>query len=73
VGELFFISKRIKGIRNSRQYRSFYFWRTTMQQEIDLIEESGGQFSAYEIKYKVRKTPKVSKTFSTAYPQKATT
>lgn len=66
--ENFIVSERIKAIRNSQQYRSFYFWRTTMQQEIDLIEESGGQFSAYEIKFKPRKAPQVSKTFRTAYP-----
>jgi len=52
-------------------YRNFYFWRTTMQQEIDPIEESAGLFSAYEIKFKPRKTPLVSKTFTAAYPLKA--
>lgn len=40
------------------QLKSYYFWRTWDQQEIDLIEESGGRYWAYEIKWKkVKKQP----------------
>lgn len=66
--ENFIVSERLKAIRNAQIYRSYYFWRTTMQQEIDLIEESGAKFSAYEIKFNPRKKPQISKTFSSAYP-----
>jgi len=36
-----------------------YFWRTYDKQEIDWIEESGGNLNAYEIKWssKKRKIP----------------
>lgn len=68
--ENFIVSERIKSIRNTLAFRSFYFWRTTMQQEIDLIEESGGQFSAYEIKLRQPRKPFISRTFSSAYPLK---
>ena len=44
-----------------------YFWRTTQQQEINLIEEVDNKLSAYEIKWR-RKKARFSKTFLNAYP-----
>ena len=32
-----------------------YFWRTTQQQEIDLIEEKESQLTAYEFKWNKNK------------------
>jgi hypothetical protein len=32
-----------------------YFWRTKQQQEIDLMEESDGQMTAFEMKRKQAK------------------
>lgn len=44
-----------------------YFWRTYQQQEIDLLIESGGKLSAYEIKWKKgRSLP--PKNWRDAYP-----
>ena len=43
-----------------------YFWRTYDQQEIDLIEEYGGQLSTFEFKYNSDKA-KLPKIFSTTY------
>ncbi|MBO7646133.1 MAG: ATP-binding protein [Prevotella sp.] len=65
--ENYFISDRIKRSHNARLGTNFYFWRTYDQQEIDLIEEQGGNLSALEIK-SGRKTPTVPKAFSKAYP-----
>ena len=45
-----------------------YFWRTTQQKEIDLIEECDGQLSAYEFKWKAEKIAKVPTAFKEAYP-----
>ncbi len=66
--ENFIITERIKYIRNMQLYRNFYFWRTTMQQEIDLIEEYSGIYAAYKFKLKQRSKVAIPKTFSTAYP-----
>ena len=35
----------------SRIISNNYFWRTYVRQEIDLVEERGGQLYGYEIKY----------------------
>ena len=45
-----------------------YFWRTTQQKEIDLIEECDGQLSAFEFKWKAGKVAKVPAAFIDAYP-----
>ncbi len=66
--ENFMIAERIKYIKTNQFNRNFYFWRTTMQQEIDLIEEYGGTYGAYEIKMKPRNKYLIPKTFANAYP-----
>jgi predicted AAA+ superfamily ATPase len=33
-----------------------YFWRTQQQQEIDFVEEKDGDITAFEFKWKNRKT-----------------
>lgn len=49
--ENFFITERIKHNAYSGRHVNYYFWRTTSQQEIDLIEESDGQLTAFEMKW----------------------
>lgn len=49
-------------------FGKFYFWRTADQQEIDLIIEKDTLLQAYEIKWNVNATARLSKTFSKAYP-----
>jgi len=44
-----------------------YFWRTHQQQEIDLIEESGGKLAGYEFKWGKKKF-KAPKIFQKTYP-----
>lgn len=44
--------ERIKYNNNNRNFINPYFWRNYDQQEIDLIEESGGSIKAFEFKYK---------------------
>jgi len=67
--ENFVISERKKYLNNKDIERKMYFWRTTQQQEIDLIEENGEVLNTYEIKYNSKKNPRLSKTFINAYPQ----
>ena len=65
--ENFIVSERMKFQRNTGKDTAMYFWRTTQQQEIDLIEEEENTLSAYEIKWRKKKTH-FSKTFLNAYP-----
>lgn len=67
--ENFVISERKKYLNNRDIDRKMFFWRTTQQQEIDLIEENGEILHAYEIKYNPKKTAILSKTFIKAYPK----
>jgi len=71
VGELwenYLISERIKFQKNNSILVNNYFWRTYQQQEIDLIEESGGKLFAYEIKWNTKKKVKEPKAWRKAYP-----
>lgn len=64
--ENFFIAERIKYLNNSLVHKNFYFWRTQQKQEIDYIEESGGVFEAYEIKWN-KKRATIPSTFTQSY------
>lgn len=58
AGELFenwFILEKIKLAGNSRRPANYYFWRTYDQQEIDLIEETGGELTGFECKWSAKK------------------
>ena len=45
-----------------------FFWRTTQQQEVDLVEEGAAQLRGFEFKWNARKA-KLPKTFANAYPE----
>ena len=67
--ENFFISERIKSNEYEGRYAKSYFWRTTQQQEIDYIEETDGQFTAFEMKWNPRKkTTPLPAVFLKTYP-----
>jgi len=66
--ENFCVSERIKKQTYSRTFSNFYFWRTYDQQEIDMIEEVGGNMHAFEFKYG-DKPAKVPRGFATNYPE----
>ncbi|WP_290797189.1 ATP-binding protein [Flavihumibacter sp. UBA7668] len=68
--ENFIISERYKFIHNRNEKKSFYFWRTTQQQEIDLIEEQGNEMTAFEIKWNPSAKMKFSTTFTDNYSVK---
>jgi uncharacterized protein len=71
VGPLFenyCIAELWKKYAYKEQKANFYFWRTTAQQEIDLIIETNGQLLAYEIKWNPKAKVKLNKTFSNTYP-----
>ncbi len=71
VGELwenYLVSERVKFQNNSGMTASNYFWRTYTQQEIDWVEETNGELSAYEFKWNIKKKPKVPVSWKEAYP-----
>ena len=66
--ENYLISERIKVQSYRMELVNRYFWRTYDQQEIDLIEEKGGQLFGFEMKWKAKKKPSAPPAFSKAYP-----
>lgn len=72
IWENYFIVERRKRIVVEKPETRMFFWRTSQMQEVDLVEESAGGLSAYEIKWSTKKPSKsFSKTFTAAYPQAA--
>jgi hypothetical protein len=68
--ENYVITERLKRAYNNRLDTQFYFWRTYDNQEIDLIEETDGRLSAFELKAG-KKQAKVPVGFRNAYPDAA--
>jgi len=66
--ENFVISERMKMLAYQGKDVKQYFWRTTQQQEIDLVEENDNEFSAYKIKWNPRQRVRFSNTFTSNYP-----
>ena len=61
------VSERVKRNAYSQNFAQLYFWRTTQQQEIDLLEEVDGRLDAYEFKWKPKKA-KLPKAYVDNYP-----
>ncbi|MEM7535759.1 MAG: ATP-binding protein [Chloroflexota bacterium] len=70
--ENFVIVERIKYNKNQRRRVNQYFWRTHDRQELDYLEESAGQFVAFECKWSAKKyrdkNARVPAAFANAYP-----
>lgn len=70
--ENYFIAERRKCILVADPETRMFFWRTTQQQEVDLIEESATGLKAYETKWNQQKSSGAfSKAFRGAYPEAA--
>jgi hypothetical protein len=61
------ISERIKLQSYHQLYTNNYFWRTVQKQEIDFVEESGGQIHAYEFKWNAAGRNKIPASFFANY------
>lgn len=70
--ENFVISERMKLLRYQNRDVQQFFWRTTQQQEIDLIEEEGPTLSAFEIKWSDKQKKRIPQTFTENYPKAST-
>jgi hypothetical protein len=66
--ENFLISERRKVNHYHDFYGNTYFWRTTLQQEMDYLEEMDGHLSAFEFKWSLERRSKPPAAFSNAYP-----
>ncbi len=66
--ENYMVSERVKfqGYNHMLVYN--YFWRTYDQQEIDWVEDRGGQLYGYEFKWSSRKKVKAPGGWRNAYP-----
>jgi len=65
--ENFVLLERLKKNQADRRYTRSYYWRSRDKQEVDLVEESGGEFAAFECKWS--KQPRVPGGFIAAYPE----
>lgn len=65
--ENYFVTERMKSNQYKRRYCNTYFWRTLQQQEIDLVEESDGQFTAFEMKWNPKRKVHFPKAFIESY------
>jgi predicted AAA+ superfamily ATPase len=66
--ENFMIVERLKYPRYSEIQANHFFWRTTQQKEIDLIEEKDDTLTAFEFKWIKNAKAKIPLTFSENYP-----
>ena len=70
--ENFVIAERVKMLRYKNIDVTHYFWRTTQQQEIDLIEEQEDKLEAFEFKWSKTEKVRFPQTFTENYPQALT-
>lgn len=65
--ENYIISERIKYQRYNKMLVNNYFWRTYDQQEIDWVEERGGNLYGYEFKWNTKKYVKTPSAWKKNY------
>ena len=66
--ENFMIAERVKANLYAQKQPTYYFWRTTQQQEIDWLEDDGGQLKAFEFKSNPKAKARFPASFQQAYP-----
>lgn len=66
--ENYMVTERLKYQANTGMLVNNFFWRTYDQQELDWIEDRGGQLYGYEFKWNANKTPKVPVAWANNYP-----
>ena len=65
--ENFLISERLKLQQYNQLYTNNYFWRTVQKQEVDFVEETNGQVTAYEFKWNSKGKAKIPAVFLNQY------
>ncbi|MEL7378323.1 MAG: DUF4143 domain-containing protein [Bacteroidota bacterium] len=67
--ENYILAERLKHQSYTRMLVYNYFWRTYDQQEIDWVEDRGGQLHGYELKWNPNKNPNAPIAWRKAYPE----
>jgi len=67
--ENFVIAERVKRNAYHGHRAKLYFWRTYGQSEVDLVEESGGELHAYEMKWNRASRARLPRAFAASYPE----
>ena len=67
--ENFFMAERKKYHAYKKTGVNMYFWRTSQQQEIDLIEDDYGKLHAFEFKWSDKRKVRFPQTFTVNYPE----
>jgi predicted AAA+ superfamily ATPase len=67
--ENFLMAEFLKKDLYSRNFAHRWFWKTKEKQEIDLIHEADGVYTAYEFKWNEKKKASCPDAFSAAYPE----
>ena len=70
IGQLwenYVINERIKQQKYDKTIVNNYFWRTYDKQEVDWVEERGGQLHGYEFKWNPKKFPKAPQGWINTY------
>jgi predicted AAA+ superfamily ATPase len=65
--ENYVMAERMKYLHYNNIDAKQYFWRTTQQQEIDLVEENNEEWAAYEFKRNVKAKVRFPQTFTDNY------
>ena len=65
--ENWLIAERVKHLHYHGIWANSFFWRTTLQQEIDYVEEMDGNLHAWEFKWNRAAKPKFPKPFVEKY------
>ena len=71
--ENFLLSERLKQNNYKMTLARSYFWRTRQQQEVDYVEDKGGQIFGYEFKWSPKRKKKLPKNFIEKYNATGTT
>ena len=67
--ENYLVGERAKWRMTHEPETRDFFWRTTQQQEVDLVEENAAGLRAFEFKWNARKAGRpLPRTFTSAYP-----
>jgi predicted AAA+ superfamily ATPase len=67
--ENFIFMERLKFRSYTATNAAMHFWRTYDRQEIDLVEDSGGNLHGYEFKYSSTRKTKTPVAWAKAYPE----
>jgi len=67
--ENFIMAELLKKDKNTRNFARRWFWRTKQSQEVDLIHEADGVWTAFEFKWNEKKNVSCPAAFKEAYPE----